>query len=123
MKKLLLLSVLILVAGCNGKPTEEPKASPSDIAKWATKMAFDLDVHVQENTKDHNSKIKQFTTTFQDNTCDVEVDSTTSKVVKMSCSKAKTKPSSAEGMLTDTGKEAAQELLKKQGLERLSSGY
>lgn len=112
MKKLfLILPLLAVIAGCNDKVESTPKIeelTPSDIALQVTEDYFDLNVQVLEYTKDKTSPIKQFTTTFQNNKCDVDVDSATLQVVKMSCTATDAKPLSDEldKVLTPKGKEA-----------------
>lgn len=114
MKKLfLVLPLLAVISGCGDKVDNPPKLevpTPSEIALQATEGYFDLNVQVLEHTNDQTSPIKQFTTTFQDNTCDVDVDSVTLKVVKMSCAATKTKSLNDEldQVLTPKGKEALQ---------------
>lgn len=109
-----LLPFLAALSGCS-TPKEPPilkVPSPSDIALQATEDYFSLHVDVLENSNDQEAKVRQFTTVFQDNSCDVDVDSTTLKVVKMSCHKIK---SSQEQMIdkiaTPKGKEAIQKLM------------
>lgn len=91
MKKVfLLIPVVVALAGCNNKATDVPilkVPAPSDIALQATEDFFHLNVDILESTPDKNTKIKQYTTVYQDNTCDIEVDSETLKVVSMACQK------------------------------------
>lgn len=94
MKNILVLIPLILVMqGCQNETKEQPELkvpTPSDIAVLATKNLFKLNIDVQEHTKEKDSKVKNFSTKYQDNICDVDVDSETLMVVNMTCKTVKT---------------------------------
>lgn len=115
----LLIPILLIVAGCNNKEKNIPilkVPAPSDIAIQATEDFFHLNVDVLESTTDKNSKIKQYTTVYQDNSCDIEVDSETLKVVSMSCQKVISQQDKlVDKMLTPKGKESYQKLVEETG--------
>lgn len=102
--------------GCHNKPKEDSvlKApTPSDIAVQATENLFKLNIDVQERTKEKESKVKSFTTKYQDNICDVDVDSETLMVVNMSCKIVKsTQDEFIDKYFTPTGKEMYQKTVK-----------
>ena len=118
MKKVfLLIPIVVVLAGCNNKVKDVPilkVPAPSDIALQATEDFFHLNVDILESTPDKNSKVKQYTTIYQDNSCDIEVDSETLKVVSMSCQKIiSPQEKLLDKTLTPKGKEAYQKLVEK----------
>ncbi len=118
MKKVfLLIPIVVVLAGCNNKAKDVPilkVPAPSDIALQATEDFFHLNVDILESTPDKKSKVKQYTTIYQDNSCDIEVDSETLKVVSMSCQKIiSPQEKLLDKTLTPKGKEAYQKLVEK----------
>lgn len=113
----MLIPIVVVLAGCNNKAKDVPilkVPAPSDIALQATEDFFHLNVDILESTSDKNSKVKQYTTFYQDNSCHIEVDSKTLKIVSMVCQKAITPQEGViDKMLTPTGKEAYQKLVEK----------
>jgi hypothetical protein len=119
MKKIfLMIPLLAAIAGCSNKAKDVPELhvpAPSDIALQATEDFFQLNVDILESTPDKTSKVKQYTTVYQDNTCYIGVDSETLKVVSMSCQKVKSPQDKLlDETLTPKGKQAFQ---------KLASGY
>lgn len=117
----MLVPFLLVMQGCHNEPNEDPvlKApTPSDIALQATEKLFKLHIDVQERTKEKESKVKSFTTKYQDNICEVDVDSETLMVVNMSCKIVKsTQNEMFDKYFTPAGKEMYQKTVKENSKE------
>lgn len=108
----ILIPLLAVIAGCNNKmenTSVEKSPTPADIALQATQDFFQLNVDVVESTKDKNSKIKQFNTSYDEYSCYIDVDSDSLKIINMKCQKVEDPSEAAlDKVLTPKGKEMYQ---------------